>query len=262
MRDREQIDELLRARAVQADATQSEQTDLALVWRDLVKGARRVVDSFHTAERCYLVLGRQSASAGKTQQEQAGRVRILEAILLEGAQKTVAIDLKLPASTVAGALKQCLDRLGLPCTTSRISPLIIVAAYASQSESSHLWARYSELSSADSACSVVSVVRPDLKLARRLTPAQYAVVSLLVEGKSHHEIARARERSTRTIANQLGSAFRKLGVSGRCELIRSLITPAMDERSEHVVMSESWALASPITVRRYRARARRVLHAS
>lgn len=38
----------------------------------------------------------------------------------------------------------------------------------------------------------------------------------------YSEIARRRGTSTRTIANQLSAAFRRHGVSGRCELILRL----------------------------------------
>ena len=262
MREPDHVDELLRARAVQADATYFEQLDLALVWRELINGESRVVDSFHSPERCYLLLGQRADSDERRQREQAGRVRILEAILLEGAQKSVAIELKLPPSTVAGALKQCLEQLGLPCTTSRISPLVIGAAYASQTDSSQVWGRVSQVSGAEFSYRVVSVARPESNLARQLTPAQYAVVRLLIEGKSHLEIAQARRRSARTIANQLGAAFRKLGVSGRCELIRSLIIEPAHAGVKRQGDSGSWALGTPITVRRYRPRVRRVQHAS
>ena len=54
--------------------------------------------------------------------------------------------------------------------------------------------------------------------AATLTPAERAVVALALEGCSNQEIARRRGASARTIANQLASAYRKLGVSGRAEL--------------------------------------------
>ena len=54
-----------------------------------------------------------------------------------------------------------------------------------------------------------------------LTPAERAVLALLLEGKSNPQIARARRTAVRTVANQVASLFKKLSVSSRAELIAS-----------------------------------------
>jgi DNA-binding NarL/FixJ family response regulator len=54
-----------------------------------------------------------------------------------------------------------------------------------------------------------------------LSPAEAAVVTLAVSGLSNDDIAFRRCAATRTVANQIGSAFRKLGVHSRAELIAS-----------------------------------------
>ena len=264
MGERGKAEDMTRAAAIEIDRGQSQHIDLASVWRELVEGESRVVDSFHSEDRCYVVLEAIAPAPERTSRTQAGKIRILESILLESAQKNVAIDLGLSPSTVASSLKQCLEQLGVLCTTSRISPLLVASAHAHQTESSQRWARVSSLPGLGRGPGqrVVSIERPESELARMLTPAQYDVIRLLVEGKSHHEIASSRHRSTRTVANQLGAAFRKLGVSGRSELLRRLITqpaawgtaialPAVSEPRR------SWDEA-PITVRRYRPRVRRV----
>ena len=46
--------------------------------------------------------------------------------------------------------------------------------------------------------------------------------SRVVAGRSNGEIAAARGRSVRTIANQVAAIFRKLGVGSRLELARRL----------------------------------------
>ncbi len=51
-----------------------------------------------------------------------------------------------------------------------------------------------------------------------LTAAERAVAAMIVDGMSNAEIAKARGKSVRTIANQVASAFRKLGVGSRVEL--------------------------------------------
>jgi DNA-binding CsgD family transcriptional regulator len=52
-----------------------------------------------------------------------------------------------------------------------------------------------------------------------VSPAEYAVIRLLIEGKSYDEMADLRRTSKRTVANQLASAFHRIGVSGRAELL-------------------------------------------
>jgi len=53
-----------------------------------------------------------------------------------------------------------------------------------------------------------------------LTHAELAVARKLVEGLSNAGIAAARGTSERTVANQVASLFRKLGVGSRAELAR------------------------------------------
>jgi DNA-binding NarL/FixJ family response regulator len=66
---------------------------------------------------------------------------------------------------------------------------------------------------------VLSVPLPTLRLPAALTAAERAVVEAVFEGRSNDEIARQRDTSPHTIANQLATAFRKLGVGSRTELI-------------------------------------------
>lgn len=57
----------------------------------------------------------------------------------------------------------------------------------------------------------------------RLTRAEREVASATIHGDSTAAIARMRGRSPRTIANQLASIYRKLGVSSRAELAARLV---------------------------------------
>ena len=51
-----------------------------------------------------------------------------------------------------------------------------------------------------------------------LTSSECAVLALVLGGHSNAEVARVRGTSVRTIANQLGAIYRKLGVGSRREL--------------------------------------------
>ena len=58
----------------------------------------------------------------------------------------------------------------------------------------------------------------DVGSAARLSPSERAVIEDVLSGCTNAEIARARGRSPRTVANQIASAYRKLRVGSRSEL--------------------------------------------
>src|SRR5260221_10104077 len=66
------------------------------------------------------------------------------------------------------------------------------------------------------------VLSIDVTALRGLSKGERAVVGLAVFGLSNQEIARQRGSSPRTVANQLASAYRKLGVGSRAELLARL----------------------------------------
>lgn len=58
-----------------------------------------------------------------------------------------------------------------------------------------------------------------------LSPAEREVTGRLLDGHDNARIARERGTSLRTVANQVASIFRKLGVSSRGELAARLYAP-------------------------------------
>lgn len=69
---------------------------------------------------------------------------------------------------------------------------------------------------------VIDLPVDDLELPDSLTSAEQDVVRLVAQGLSNSDIGKARGRSARTIANQLAAIYRKLGVTGRTELLARL----------------------------------------
>jgi DNA-binding NarL/FixJ family response regulator len=61
-----------------------------------------------------------------------------------------------------------------------------------------------------------SAVREDL--IAQLTDAERAVLAALLAGSTNADVARRRECSERTVANQVQAIYRKLGVRSRAEL--------------------------------------------
>lgn len=79
--------------------------------------------------------------------------------------------------------------------------------------------RVSSFELAGETIAVLSIpTEPPPRLLAPLSAAEGEVVRLALEGLSNAEIATRRQRAERTIANQLISAFRKLGVVSRQEL--------------------------------------------
>ena len=65
-------------------------------------------------------------------------------------------------------------------------------------------------------------VRDGAQLTEELSPAEHEVVGMLLQGHSNTAIAERRKTSPRTVANQVASIFRKLGVSSRGELAAAI----------------------------------------
>lgn len=57
--------------------------------------------------------------------------------------------------------------------------------------------------------------------AGELTTAESDIVRAIFDGRSNAAIATARGAAVRTVANQVASIFRKLGVQSRAELVAS-----------------------------------------
>jgi len=208
------LEELRREQAAASDLSSVEQGCIAELWRGLVAGTCRVVDSFFSAERCYLVV-RQSERPGGALSGR--RLAILEQLLCGGYQLRVAIDFALAPSTVAAAARSALETLGVSGRPSRVHPLLVLAAISAGSSKSRL-AKRSVIVEQASILHVWSIPRPEPGCAA-LSPAERAVSRCLVEGLSYDEIAQLRGTSKRTIANQIAAVFRRLGVSGRNELL-------------------------------------------
>lgn len=78
--------------------------------------------------------------------------------------------------------------------------------------------RAAEFSVGEDEFILVSVPLRSEHAAEPLSLAEREVAALIVRGRSNEQIARARNKSIRTIANQVASAMRKLGVGSRIEL--------------------------------------------
>ena len=169
---------------------------------------------------------------------------ILERALLEGVRKSVAVDFGLCPSSIAEILRRCFVFMGLSCWPSRIPLLLVMAAHAKHAPEAQRGAQQLLAQNQQFLRQSISVARPDNELSEWLSPAEYAVTRLLIEGKSYQEMAKLRETSKRTVANQLASAFHRLGISGRAELLCLLAKRKLGSEPRSAALKPALALAS------------------
>jgi DNA-binding CsgD family transcriptional regulator len=186
---------------------------------ELVSGGCKIEDSVFSEHSVALVVTRGHRSAGGATRLSRRHAEILERSLVEGARKSVAIDLGLCPSSVAEILKQGFAFMGLSCWPSRIPLLLVLSVHAYRARELERPASLLLSHNQQLLRQSISVTRPDDDFGVRLTPAELAVTRLLVEGKSYAQMARLRQTSARTVANQLAAAFHRLGISGRSELL-------------------------------------------
>jgi DNA-binding CsgD family transcriptional regulator len=197
-----------------------EAVSLAVLWTELVNGFCRVEHSEFTQQTCSLVVSRGHRVAGDQRAPLPARdIEILERSLLEGVRKSVAADFGLCPSSVAEILRRCFVFMGLSCWPSRMPLLLVMAAHAKAVSPSPRAEKLMLTHNQQLLRQSISATRPDNELSTWLSPAELAVTRLLIEGRSYAEVARLRQTSRRTVANQLASGFHRLGISGRAELL-------------------------------------------
>ncbi len=192
---------------------------LAGLWNELVSGRARVTRVHSSGSLHHL-----EAQWGEWHPAPTRDLELLVPILLGQPQKVVAADARCSISRVATAGAKCLRAMGLDSGTSDAPMLVVMMAHAY-----HQCLAQRALGSCDLVTTprgdlFLGVERPDARFADLLSPCEREVVRLLVDGHSYVEIARDRGTSARTVANQVGSVYGKLGVSGRLALLCHLLT--------------------------------------
>jgi DNA-binding NarL/FixJ family response regulator len=139
-------------------------------------------------------------------------------------------------SSVAELAASALQTMGVVGSV-RTTPFILVAAVHAFRRHSYPAASVYEVAiGGQPTVRVVAVVRAERCLRETLTGSEYEITRLRSEGHNHVAIAAARQTSARTVANQIGSTYRKLKVNSRIELMCSAI------EQECAVAGESYPL--------------------
>ena len=209
---------LLQTQLIQLDDGSRLYAPLGLVWERMVDGSWSTCESFTTSSRFYFLLRRRALL-----RPLGSDVLVLRRTLLGERQKVVAIDIHRSNSTVTSRISACLANMGFHPRVSRVPALLVAAAAAAAGLASVVDARITKLRRAGVDHVLVSTPRLDEPLSHVLTPTEFQVIKLLVNGSSHRQIAAVRGSSTRPVANHISAVFRKLGGSGRSELLLHLV---------------------------------------
>ncbi|HET7538812.1 MAG TPA: LuxR C-terminal-related transcriptional regulator [Polyangiaceae bacterium] len=217
--------------------------ELAQLWQELASGRRQIADCAASDEHYFLLLTRALKPVGVRRGIRTRNFQVLNRVLLSPSRKQLSVELGLSASSIAALSKQSLNSIGLSCTPAAAPPLLIMAAGAAYAGAAgtigERWilAPHFEL---------VRAPRPELKFASAFSRAEFEVAQRLLEGNSYATIARSRSTSARTIANQVASVFRRLGISGRPELTQRLLLEPVSpiEAAKGPSLSKTSAAAS------------------
>jgi len=248
--DDERMDDYERmAQLIHCDAVMGVRFELSRLWTELISGRWIVRETFTSTARHYAVV--EGVPAEHARALDARSLAVLERLLLGERQKVIAIDLRLSASTVTTSVQTALRALGLRCRGCRPPLLLAMAVHSANADGTSEHGRITSLPAGpnENLCWIVSARRADLEFPASLSAAERAVTRALAAGQTHAEICSARARSPRTVANQIAAAFRKLGVSGRGELLNRLVlhwlrTEASNGSSQPPPSSGAESLAS------------------
>lgn len=210
--------ERLRPLVEDADATLGTTQDVTQTWQRLQRGELVVVDTFCSATRHFVIL----TGAGATKPISPTGCELLQLVLASDSQKRTAHERGIPQSTLSLRAQRALQDMGTSFVPSKVPLSLALLIGAFQRE--RPLARLCCLATEAKMYWVVSIPRPELLLATKLTSSEFDVLCRLLQGYTYRQIAEERGTSERTVANQVATAFRRLRVSGRAQLIALLLT--------------------------------------
>ena len=194
----------LRSRAGRSDPEQA-----LAGWEALVDGRWSLVDMFDSDQRRFVVAVRNDPAfpdpRGLTMRER----QVAEFAGLGQSSKQISYTLGLSPSAITTSAQA---KLGLGSRTE-------LAAFFAPSG---LRTKLAELSLAGEQLLVGAYPLVDERRVRKLTDAEREVLAAILAGSTNQDIARRRQASAQTVAKQVQSVFRKLGVRSRSELAAHL----------------------------------------
>jgi DNA-binding CsgD family transcriptional regulator len=195
---------------------------LTRMWDDLVEG--RLTITGHRVDDAWAFLSLVRPSTRTRRAVPPSMAEILAGTLTGCAQKVTALDRRRMPSTISLWISRALREVGLDCCVRNAPLALAMLASARALGHGSTFPGYRIVPSCAPSSLELRMRRPDAALRDRLSLREYEVLREVIAGSSHKEIGAHRERSPRTIANQLRSVSVKLGVTGRFEWIHLAVS--------------------------------------
>ncbi len=176
------------------------------LWPELVAGRWTLVDVFDEGGRRYVVAYRNPPDAPPTQLSPHAR-EVLTRTARGEPSKVIAAALGVGEADVSMTLRRAMKALRI----ERVADLIRLGGEARP-----------EVVFCDEALTALALAPAARLPLDALTAAEREVLAAMVRGATNRDIAAARNRSERTVANQVASVFAKLGVDSRRGLLAKL----------------------------------------
>ncbi|MCA9631916.1 MAG: helix-turn-helix transcriptional regulator [Myxococcales bacterium] len=213
-----ELRELLRTAVQRADKARTRKERAAPesaldLWHGLVDGKWSLLDRFDTDGRRYVVACQNPLITPSVRQLTTREREAAQLAALGFSNAEAAYALGTSESTAATHTANALNKLNVARRVELVALWMTLAAR----DAERLALLYKPIR-VDAVTSGVASP-PDLA---KLTAAENEVTELVAQGLTNAQIAERRQASERTVANQLQSVFRKLGVSSRSELIVKL----------------------------------------
>lgn len=202
-------------------------------WLALVGGRWSIVDAFERDGRRYFLACRNETLAVESLALTPREHVVAHMVAMGRPNKLIAYSIGLATSTISYHLATAMKKVGV---VSRLELVTLLTALRPTGVQSCVVAPPLPSQASNSSEPLVDVYEQEInstsyfvisvaagpRLADALSPAEREVAQDVLAGLANVEIASKRERSARTIANQLASIFRKLGVGSRFELTARL----------------------------------------
>lgn len=196
------------------------------LWLDLVSGKLEVALASAEPGRAIVILRARSTPSRPLA---ARAIEATERTLLGERRKVIAHDMGFSVSMLALVLKASLVSLGLDGKPSRASAALVMLIHGARGAGAPCGTFIGDCDHAGERLTVITHLFDESVLCG-LSPSQRAVMLMVANGRSCAHIAARRNRSGRTVINQIAAASRRLGISGRFELLRCLATGRAEGR--------------------------------
>jgi len=202
------------------------------LWCQLLSGQIVVVSALKSGARMHFRLAPAAEFPDRvlTQRER----RVLEYAAQGHTSKVMALELGLAASTVSGRLTSAAKKLGV--STRQLLLLMAVTGVGHARDAlAHGAPPGLDDDAPASSRPRLSFTWPLTPRTGGLTPAERAIVCLLLEGRSTADITRARGTSPHTVGNQIALLYEKLRVNNRVDLARRVCSASGAEADDEAV---------------------------